>query len=241
MARRVYGTDVDDPSVATVLDNCAHALTASGDIVEAERLHRESLAMARRLYGADADHPHTAAMLVSTAVMLESRGDAGGGAEAARLRRESQHMSRRLRGDMRRYAASGGASQCFERCVRVCACVDVGVCVCGSHCVVSLVSAAVVRCLSRHDVLASPAVHFVRRRDTCRCVPCRVAVAVMASHRCSEWYAGVCVVCSRCDAVAYTAPARDALLHVTACCIVSWCVAGPCRVSLWRGVCHVVV
>ncbi len=33
MARRVYGTDVDDPSVATVLDNCAHALTASGDVV----------------------------------------------------------------------------------------------------------------------------------------------------------------------------------------------------------------
>jgi hypothetical protein len=58
-------------------------------------------------------------------------------------------------------------------------------------CVVSLVSAAVVCCLSRHDVLASPAVHRVRRRDTCRCVPCRVAVAVMASHHCSEWYAGV--------------------------------------------------
>ncbi len=26
-------------------------------------------------------------------------------------------------------------------------------------------------------------------------------------------------MCSRCDAVAYTAPARDALLDVTACCI----------------------
>ncbi len=41
--------------------------------------------------------------------------------------------------------------------------------------------------------------------------------------------------------MAYTAPACDALLHVTACCIVSWCVVGPYRVSLWRGVCHVVM
>jgi hypothetical protein len=56
----------------------------------------------RRVYGADADHPHTAAILLSTAIMLESRGDAGSGAEAARLRRESQDMSRRLRGGMRR-------------------------------------------------------------------------------------------------------------------------------------------
>jgi hypothetical protein len=93
----------------------------------------------------------------------------------------------------------------------------------------SLVTVAVVCCLLRYDVLASPAVHRVRRRDTCRCVPCRVAVAVMASHRCSEWYAGVCVVCSRCD---------DALLDVTACCIkpsVSGVVMrGVCRVRVWH-------
>ncbi len=56
----------------------------------------------------------------------------------------------------------------------------------------------------------------------------------MASHRCSEWSAGVCVVCSRCDAVAYTAPARDALLDVSACCIMPG-VSG----AVMRGVCLV--
>jgi hypothetical protein len=116
-------------------------------------------------------------------------------------------------------AVLGGVCVCMCVCVRVCV-----ACVRGCR-VLPL------------EVLASPAVHRVRRRDTCRCTPCRVAVAVMASHRCSEWYAGG----SRCDAVAATVPARDSLLDVSACCIVSWCVVGPCRVSLWRGVCHVVV
>jgi hypothetical protein len=80
------------------------------------------------------------------------------------------------------------------------------VCVCECVLCVSLVTAAVVCCLSRHDVIASPAVHRVRRRDTCRYVPCRVAIAVMASHGCSEWYvgcvwcAGVHCPCSRCAA-----------------------------------------
>jgi hypothetical protein len=136
----------------------------------------------------------------------------------------------------------GGRVLCVSVCVRARVCVWRVVCLCLlAQRRTPLAAAAVVCRLSRHDVLASSAVHRVRRRDTCRCVPCRVAVAVMESQRCSEWYAGVCVVCSRCDAVAYTAPARDALLHVTACCIVLWCVVGPCRVSLWRGVCHVVV
>jgi hypothetical protein len=81
----------------------------------------------------------------------------------------------------------------------VCVCERERVCVSVSVLCVSLVTAAVVCCLSRHDVPASPAVHRMRRRGTCRCAPCHVTVAVMASHGCSEWYVGVCVVCSRCD------------------------------------------
>jgi tetratricopeptide (TPR) repeat protein len=97
-----YDADMDaddtDPHDATMaLCDLGISMYEQGDFEEAERLHRESLAVRRRRYGDDASHCHIAASLNNLALALQEQGSVKM-VEAMRLHREALTMRRRLHG-----------------------------------------------------------------------------------------------------------------------------------------------
>jgi tetratricopeptide (TPR) repeat protein len=82
------------PDLAEVLNDMGYVLSQSGDLDNAERFYRESLAMYQRLLGDK--HPYVATELENVAFVLQSKGDSAG-AEA--LLRQSLEIHRNLQGE----------------------------------------------------------------------------------------------------------------------------------------------
>jgi tetratricopeptide (TPR) repeat protein len=82
------------PDLAEVLNDMGYVLSQAGDLDNAERFYRESLAMYRRLLGDK--HPYVATELENVAFVLQSKGDLAG-AEA--LLRQSLEIHRDQQGE----------------------------------------------------------------------------------------------------------------------------------------------
>jgi tetratricopeptide (TPR) repeat protein len=93
LQRELRGSE-PHPDLAEVLNDMGYVLSQSGDLDNAERFYRESLAMYRRLLGDN--HPYVATELENVAFVLQSKGDSAG-AEA--LLRQSLEIHRNLQGE----------------------------------------------------------------------------------------------------------------------------------------------
>ena len=94
MQRQLRGSE-PHPDLAEVLNDMGYVLGESGDLDNAEKFYRESLAMYRRLLGDE--HPYVATELENVAFTLQSKNDLAG-AEA--LLRQSMEIHRHLQGEL---------------------------------------------------------------------------------------------------------------------------------------------
>ena len=81
------------------------ALEEQGEIVEAARIHRETLEVQRRVLGAE--HPDTLTSANNLAIVLEEQGEL---VEAARINRETLEVRRRVLGAEHPQALASGTN-----------------------------------------------------------------------------------------------------------------------------------
>ena len=93
MQRELRGNE-PHPDLAEVLNDMGYVFDENGDLDDAEKFYRESLAMNRRLLGDK--HPYIANELENVAITAQDKGDLAG---AETLYRQSLEMHRELLGE----------------------------------------------------------------------------------------------------------------------------------------------